>query len=147
MIILSLPPIIKHLEAFSVFVDNRIKKIDEKNYEIFSSDFSKIYNVYFEKINEKEFLVYSNDNGTIIKKYIGYPIIAVLIDKNILELSKNFNLLKGIKWKELNEKFKNYQKVIEFLEEKIEKDKFKEIMDCALRNQEKLKKLRFYLKV
>ncbi|MEM5882121.1 MAG: hypothetical protein QXS69_01495 [Candidatus Aenigmatarchaeota archaeon] len=143
---LSLPPLIKHFEAFSAFADNRIKRIDEKNYEIESSDASKIYRIYVESINDKEFLVYSNDNGTILRGYIGYPILAVLIEKKILEMPKNYLVLKGIKWKELNEKYKNYQKVLEIVKSRIGDKSFEEILKVALSNQEKLSKLIFYLK-
>lgn len=146
MKVLNLPPIIKYFEAFSTFADERFKKIDERNYEVISSDISKIYKVYFEKISEDKFLAYSNDNGTILKGYVGYPIIVVLIDKKILELTSNYKVLKGIKWKELNEKFRNYQKVLEYIKNKIGVQNFENIMQVAIKNQERLKELKIYLK-
>ncbi|MEM5830541.1 MAG: hypothetical protein QXL82_03475 [Candidatus Aenigmatarchaeota archaeon] len=146
MKILSLPPIIKHFEAFGTFADKRFKKLDDKNYEVISSDSSKIYKVYVEKKSEKEFIVSSNDNGTILKNYVGYPILVALIDMKILKLAENYEKLKGIKWKELNEKYKNYSKVLEIIKNKIGKNEFEKLMNFATENQNLLKNLIFYLK-
>ncbi|MEM5827940.1 MAG: hypothetical protein QW197_00305 [Candidatus Aenigmatarchaeota archaeon] len=146
MKILSLPPVIKHFEAFGVFADKRFKKIDEENYEVISSDNSKIYRVYVKRKNEKEFFVFSNDNGTILKNYIGYPILVVLIDMKILKLADNYEKLKGIKWKELNEKYKNYSKVLEIIKKDIGERDFEFLMKIATENQNTLRNFIFYLK-
>lgn len=146
MKILSLPPLIKHFEAFGAIADKRFKKIDEENYEVISSDATKIYRVYVKKISENEFEVFSNDNGTILKNYVGYPILVALIDKGILRLAENYEVLKGIEWKKLNEKFKNYQKVLEYIKNKIGIENFEKILKDAEENQKILKNFKFYLK-
>jgi len=146
MKLLSLPPLIKHFEAFGVIADKRFRKIDEENYEVISSDSTKVYKVYVRKISEKEFEVFSNDNGTILKNYVGYPILVVLIDGGILRLAKNYEVLKGIEWKKLNENFKNYQKVLEYIKNKIGRENFEEILNVAEENQKILKNFKFYLK-
>ena len=52
---------------------------------------------------------YSDDNGTRFRGYIGYPIIAVLMLAGLLPRNPRLEEgLKGIKWKELNERFKKY---------------------------------------
>ncbi|MEM0481044.1 MAG: hypothetical protein QXQ14_02595 [Candidatus Aenigmatarchaeota archaeon] len=136
---LSLPPLIKYLEAYSVFADNRIKEISKNEYRIISSDKRKEYLVKI-KFELGKILVFSNDNGTILKNYIGYPIIAVLIYKNVLKLPKNIEVLKNIEWKKLNEKFKNYDKVINYLKEKIG-NTIDEIIEFSKENEKILKSL------
>lgn len=145
MKVLSLPPLIKHFEAFGVFADKRIEKIDDYNYRINSSDKTRVYRVYIKNIGVNEFEVFSNDNGTILKGYVGYPILACLIDKKILFLPENYVKLTNIAWKELNEKFKSYKKVLDFLESFLGKQTFSEIMNVAVKNSEILEKFKFYL--
>ncbi len=112
---LRLPPKIKVLEAASTLADSRIKVLNDKEAIVKSSDGSREYYVFLD-INKGE--ACSTDNGTVYRKYIGYPIIAFLMIKGILPYNEKVgNALKGIKWRELNEKFKKYSLV----EEEIKK--------------------------
>jgi hypothetical protein len=112
---LKIPPRIKILEALGSIADKRIIVLDEKRAKVISSEKNKEYFVYLDL--EKN-VVFSNDNGTKLKGYIGYPIIAFLMIKGILPFDERIaNALSQIPWKRLNEKYKNYSIV-----EKIVKD-------------------------
>jgi hypothetical protein len=112
---LKIPPRIKILEALGSIADKRIIVLDEKRAKVISSEKNKEYFVYLDL--EKN-VVFSNDNGTKLKGYIGYPIIAFLMIKGILPFDERIaNALYQIPWKRLNEKYKNYSIV-----EKIVKD-------------------------
>ena len=92
---LKLPPRIKILEALGCISDKRIKILSENACKITSSTGEREYLVIIE--NER---VYSNDNGTVYRKYVGYPIIAFLMVKGKLPFSKKVSEgLKGVKWK------------------------------------------------
>jgi len=56
----------------------------------------------------------STDNGTVYRGYVGYPILSLLMLKGVLTYDERIGkALKGIPWKELNEKFKKYDLVLE----------------------------------
>jgi hypothetical protein len=112
---LKIPPRIKILEALGSIGDKRIIVLDEKRAKVISSEKNKEYFVYLDL--EKN-VAFSNDNGTKLKGYVGYPIIAFLMIKGILPFDERIaNALSQIPWKRLNEKYKNYSIV-----EKIVKD-------------------------
>ncbi len=113
------PPRIKILEALGAIADGRISKIREKRYLVRSSDGTRSYDVY---VDISRRIVYSNDNGTKYRGYIGYPIIAVLMVEKIISFDKSIaELLKGIPWRSLNEKYKKYAIVEDIVLKKIEK--------------------------
>lgn len=135
-----MPPRIKVLEALGAIADNRIKKIDDKVYEVTSSDGTRKYRVIVDFDNRK---VYSNDNGTKLRGYVGYPIIAVLMLNGILPFNEKLSkALKGIPWKRLNETYKRYaivEKIVKGLAQKngvkpYEMDLFVEDVLRKLRN-------------
>ncbi len=112
---LRLPPRIKVLEATGAIADKRIRSINEKLYEVTSSDGTRKYKVY---VDLDKNIVYSNDNGTRLRGYVGYPIIAVLMLNNKLPFNEKISkALAGIPWKKLNEKYKKY-----YIVEKIVKN-------------------------
>ena len=118
MIKLKIPPRIKVLEALGSIADRRIIVLDEKRAKVISSEKDREYFVYLDL--EKN-VAFSNDNGTKLKGYIGYPIIAFLMIKRVLPFDEKIaNALSQIPWKKLNEKYKNYSIV-----EKIVKDNAK----------------------
>ena len=98
------PPITKIYEALGAVADNRLK-INGNTAECFSSSGNKFYDVIY---NPEQNSIMTNDNGSYWKGYLGYPAIAYLLQKGILpyreELSSH---LKGIKWKDINQKFQN----------------------------------------
>lgn len=115
MIKLKIPPRIKVLEALGSIADRRIIVLDEKRAKVISSEKNREYFVYLDL--EKN-VAFSNDNGTKLKGYIGYPIIAFLMIKKVLPFDEKIaDALSQIPWKRLNEKYKNYSIV-----EKIAKD-------------------------
>lgn len=109
----KLPPKIKVLEALGCISDERVKV--EGNFAIvLSSSRNKEYNVVFlPELNE----ISSNDNASFYIGYLGYPAIAFLMAKGILNYSPKLALaLKGIKWKDINVKFKNdFEKTEQFV--------------------------------
>ncbi|MEM4474885.1 MAG: hypothetical protein QW405_00545, partial [Fervidicoccaceae archaeon] len=70
---LAPPPPIKVLEALSAIADGRVKIIDEKRARVSSSDGTRIYEIY---LDLEQGLAYSTDNGTLLRGYVGYPLIA-----------------------------------------------------------------------
>lgn len=113
--LLRMPPRIKVLEALGSIADNRIRKIDDRHYEVVSSDGTRKYRVY---VDLEIGRVYSDDNGTKLKGYVGYPIIAILmLNKRLPYNEKIANALKGIPWKKLNEMYKKYAVVESIVKE------------------------------
>jgi len=106
---LKLPPRIKILEALGCIGDKRINLINDKKAIVISSDGSRRYNVY---VDLDRGVAYSDDNGTKLRRYIGYPILALLMIKGVIPHDKDLaNALSGIQWKRLNEYYKNYHVV------------------------------------
>lgn len=64
----------------------------------------------------------SNDNASSRQGYIGYPIIAVLLQTNTMPYSIHVaKLLAGIPWKQLNDQFKrDYDKAVNHCLDQIE---------------------------
>ena len=109
----ALPPKIKILEALGAIGDKRIT-FNDNSATVVGSSGNRKYEVKF-----SENKISSTDNGSMFKGYIGYPAIAFLMLKGILPQHKKMSdALKGIRWRELNEKFKAYWKT-EFVVEKI----------------------------
>ncbi len=118
MTILKPPPKIKILEALSCIVDNRVEVINDIEYIVKSSDHSRTYNVY---VNLSKREVDSTDNGTRIKGYIGYPIIAVLMLRKVLPIDYELaKCLSHIPWRRLNEELKSYEKVMDYVKKVVE---------------------------
>ncbi|MEM5868827.1 MAG: hypothetical protein QXL09_02655 [Candidatus Aenigmatarchaeota archaeon] len=107
----KIPPKVKIYEALGCIADNHVKFISEKEAIVTSSEGNRKYYVTFDL--DKNF-INSDDNGSKFKGYLGYPSIAILMLKGILPFDKRISdALKGIKWKRLNDKFKDYNKTIE----------------------------------
>jgi hypothetical protein len=110
---LRLPPRIKILEALGAIADNRVKIVSDREAIVVSSEGDRSYKVY---IDLEEKAAYSDDNGTKFRGYVGYPIVAVLMIKGVLPFdSKIAEALKGVKWRQLNEKYKSYAIVEDLL--------------------------------
>lgn len=102
--------------------DRRVEKVGEHEYKVVSSDGSRTYRVVVKNVDERTFIAYSDDNGTIHRGYVGYPIIAVLMMNNVIPVDRDImEALKGIPWKELNTKYKNYSIVENIVLEQCEK--------------------------
>ena len=111
------PPIIKIYEALGSVADNRIE-VSGNAAKIYSSSRNKFYEVFFD--SEKQSIM-ANDNGSYWKGYLGYPAIAFLFKVGLLEFRPDMaNLLKGIKWKDINQKFKSdFDKTLQYIEESL----------------------------
>lgn len=136
----KLPPRIKVLEALGCIADKRIE-VNKNRACVKSSNGTKTYNVEWDGKNR----ITSTDNGSVYKGYLGYPSIAFLMLKDILPFNRKIaSVLKGIEWKKLNEKFKNYYKT-ELVVKKIAKQRgisSKEI-DAFVKNvMDKIKQLK-----
>lgn len=103
------PPIEKIPEAYTAIEDNRVELYDD-------------YAIVKSSNNEKEYLIkwkdnlyYSNDNSTYWQGYTGYPVIAVLMLKNVLPLDRKISkYFKNINWNEINKNNKNdYKKSVD----------------------------------
>ena len=121
---LRMPPRIKVLEAAGAIADGRVF-IEEKNSRIratvIGSDGSRRYRVVVERSGEREVRVYSTDNGTKLRGYIGYPIIAVMMVTGLLPRNKKVEeAFKDIEWRKLNETYKKYATVMEIVMRKAE---------------------------
>ncbi|MCD6227003.1 hypothetical protein J7J90_00745 [Candidatus Micrarchaeota archaeon] len=101
----KLPPKIKYLEAVGAIADKRII-LTKNGAQVKSSMGDRTYHVIFDY---EKMIISSDDNGSKFKGYIGYPAISLLMLKHILPYDEKIGeSLKGIKWKKINKKFKNY---------------------------------------
>ena len=100
----KLPPVVKIYEALGAIADERIM-IENDKAAVYSSSGNKSYDVVF---SEADNAIMANDNGSYWVGYLGYPSIAFLMQKGILEYIPEYGeALKNIKWKEINTKNKN----------------------------------------
>jgi len=115
-VLLKSPPRIKVLEAAGSIADHRVARVGD-HFEVSSSMGDRLYHVYLD-----ENFVSSDDNGTTFRHYVGYPVIAVMMVNEKLPLNKKISKkLQGIKWRELNEKFKNYHDVEVLIKQELKK--------------------------
>jgi hypothetical protein len=134
-----MPPRIKILEALGTIADKRIEVKGDRA-KVISSMHEKTYAVTFDGKNK----IISNDDGSYFKGYLGYPSIAFLMLKKILPYDEKIaGALKDIKWKELNEKFKDYYKVEQIIKIKVSRLKVKQnqIDEFISKVMEKIKEL------
>ena len=100
----KMPPIAKVYEALSAVADGRVQIRDDNTAVVPSSDGTKTYTVKWSK-NRK--VMSSTDNASKFGHYIGYPIIAVLIELGDLAVDRQLaGALAAVPWKQLNERHK-----------------------------------------
>lgn len=100
----QIPPMIKTYEALGAIADERIE-MAKNTAKVWSSSGNKFYTVEYDP-DKLQIMV--NDNGSYWKGYLGYPAIAFLMNKGLLPYNEKIALLlKGVRWKDLNHKFKN----------------------------------------
>lgn len=133
------PPRIKALEALAAIADGRVERLGDKAFLVRSSDGSRLYHVY---VDPEKGVAYSDDNGTKLRGYIGYPIIAALILMGLLPRDDELaEAMRGIPWRRLNEELKKYALVIERVKEIVRErgvdpsrvDRYMEEVSRALR--------------
>lgn len=114
----KLPPRVKVLEALGAIADNRVKMINEYEAYVSSSLGDRVYRVRWD--GDKG--ITSDDNGSVYRGYLGYPSIAFLMLKGVLPYDEEIaRAIKGIRWREVNERFKRYLLVEEYVKEVAEK--------------------------
>lgn len=140
---LSLPPRIKVFEALGCIADGRVRMVERGGVikaKVISSTGERSYKVVISLGDRRS---YSDDNGTLLRGYVGYPIVAVLMVTGVLPYDRRMSeALKGIKWKKLNERYKRYA-IVEWIIKKMaerrgvrkeELDRFADGVMDALRN-------------
>jgi hypothetical protein len=116
----SLPHISKIYEALGAIADGRVEiLVDSASAKVFSSSKGKFYTVTW-SADFSEMM--ANDNSAFWQNKLSYPMIAVLLLQDKLPLQQELSqLLAGIKWKDINQKFKNdFDATVEFVLTKIE---------------------------
>ncbi|MEP7103881.1 MAG: hypothetical protein ABI721_04200 [Candidatus Dojkabacteria bacterium] len=118
----SKPHISKVYEALGAIADKRIEISPDKNEaKMYSSSKGKFYTVTW---NDDFTAMMSNDNSAFYVGQLSYPMISVLMMKGKISYDpKMIELLKDIKWKDINKKFKNnVDKTVEFVLEGLGAD-------------------------
>ncbi len=114
---LSNPPRIKVLEALGAVAGGRVRIISDNEAEVYSSEGIRTYRV---SVDLEKRLANSDDNGTVYRNYVGYPIIAFLMVKNVLPYDEEVaRPLADIKWRSLNEQYKSYRMVEELVKKML----------------------------
>ncbi len=108
----KVPPKAKVYEALSTVADGRVDLLDGNKAKVTSSSRDKSYVV---KWNADASAMISNDNGTYWQKYIGYPMIAVLMLLGKIAYSPDIaKLFANVHWKKINVKYGNdFDKAVE----------------------------------
>jgi len=108
----KVPPKAKIYEALTAVADGRVKLKGGETAEVLSSDGTKTYIVEWSSDLGG---ITSNDNASYWQRYIGYPIIAVLMVLGRLDFDGRVaQALSGIAWKQMNRRFRNdYDKAVE----------------------------------
>lgn len=114
----GIPPRIKVYEALGAIADERLEG-DGSTGKLYSSSRNKFYEIQY---NPKQNAIMSNDNASFFVGYLGYPAIAYLMKIGELDFSQEYaNALKGIAWKDVNQKFKNdFVKTQKYADEVLE---------------------------
>ena len=112
MALWKLPPKAKIYEALSAVADGRVTMHENKTAEVVSSGGDKTYQVEW---SDDLTQITSNDNASYWQGYTGYPILAVLMILGKLQFNNDIaRHLAGIRWKEINKKFKrDYDKAVD----------------------------------
>ncbi|HSI74132.1 MAG TPA: hypothetical protein VK934_13220 [Fimbriimonas sp.] len=103
----KLPPKAKVYEALGAVLDGRVRVTSDSSGEVTSSGVDKVYKVRWVLETNQ---ITSSDPASRFQGYIGYPIIAVLLETKRLAFDPDLAApLKGIPWKAINDRFKrNY---------------------------------------
>ena len=107
------PSITKIYEALGAVADDRVL-VSGNSAKIYSSSRNKFYDVNYDPDSGQ---IMSNDNSSYWKGELGYPSIAFLMKVGVIAYDADIaNILKGVPWKDINQKFKNnFEKALEFI--------------------------------
>lgn len=137
------PPKPKIYEALGTLADGRVE-LNGDIAKVFSSSRNKFYEVQYDPA---ENAIMANDNASYWQGYLGYPAIAMLFKLGILEYKPELaSLLKGIAWKDLNQKFKNnFEKTVAYIEESMSDEDREKLHTYISQIDKDLKKLKLSL--
>jgi len=112
------PSVTKIYEALGSVADGRVE-LEGDTAKVYSSSRNKFYNISYNPIEKA---IMANDNSSYWKGHLGYPAIAYLLKVGVLSYNQELaNLLKGVAWKDINQKFKNdFDKSVEFILSSLE---------------------------
>ncbi len=116
------PHVIKIYEALGAVADSRVE-IDGNSAKVYSSSRNKHYDVIYDSSKKA---IMSNDNSSYWIGDLGYPSIAFLLKIGVISYDQNAGaILKGIHWKDINQKYNNdFDKALDYiLMTKTEKEK------------------------
>jgi hypothetical protein len=92
-------------EALSAIADGRFELLDEHNAKCTSTSAGKFYSIQYDPLTDS---IMSNDNMAYFRDEVSYPMVAMLLAKGEIEFDREILVhLKGIKWKDINQKNKN----------------------------------------
>jgi hypothetical protein len=108
----KMPPLAKVYEALGAIGDGRVRVEDGRRASVTSSDGSKTYTVETSADGTE---ISSNDNASFWQGYLGYPAIAMLIARGVIDADQAaIRALAGVPWKELNSRYRNdYDRTLE----------------------------------
>ena len=106
------PPKAKIYEALSAVLDGRVEVVGPQRAVVSSSSGENRYTVTW---SEDLSAFGSSDKATIFQGYIGYPIIAVLLQIGMLDFDAGLaSPLKGVNWKKINADFRrDYDRAVD----------------------------------
>lgn len=116
------PSTTKIYEALGAVADGRVEVRGNVG-KVYSSSRNKYYDITYEPQSQS---IMSNDNVSYWKGVLGYPAVAFLMKIGVVSYDPRLGeLLKGIAWKDINQKFKNdFEKALGYiLSSKSEEDK------------------------
>jgi hypothetical protein len=108
----KMPPIAKVYEALGAIGDSRVRIDDSHRAHVTSSDGTKTYDVESSADGAE---ISSNDNASFWQGYLGYPAIAVMIARGLINADETaVRALAGVPWKDLNTRHRNdYDRTLE----------------------------------
>ncbi len=118
------PPIIKIYEALGAIADERITITETStSARVYSSSGNKYYEVSYDPANQA---IMANDNASYWKGTLGYPAIAFLLTKGVLQYRADIAiLLKGIAWKDINQRYRNdFEKTLRHIQNSLERSEW-----------------------
>lgn len=133
------PPITKIYEALGAVADDRIE-VEGDVAKVYSSSRNKFYDVSYDPESRA---IMANDNGSYWKGYLGYPSIAYLFKIGVLEYQSGMGeLMKGIAWKDINQKHKNdFDKTLAEILDSLTEEQAKKLNHYTQDIDEEIKKL------
>lgn len=137
------PAVTKIYEALGAVADGRVK-VDGDTAKVFSSTGNKFYEI---KYDPEAKAIMANDNSSYWKGYLGYPAIAFLMKIGAVSYDEKLGeILKGVAWKDINQKFKNnFEKALEFILSSKTSDQRQQLEDFVKKIEKEIKSLNLSL--